>query len=316
MIGKTALAAAVVAFVSGAPLALGQDTTTTTADTPAQLLEALKAAGYDVSNITSVNEDGTVSITVPAEAAAELEALDEGAAEETGEGAAELVDPPVAAEPAPEWDFKLTMGFGISQGNSDNANFFGSFLATYETDVTKFIGEAAYFNSEDSGESSENSAFIAARQDWNLDDRWIFFADARGDYDMFKSWRYRVQGHVGVGYRLITEEDFRLTPRVGIGASKEFGSDDNRIIPEALAGVDLEWDITENQSFVASTYYYPNLLDIGEFRWTVSAGWNIKIDQADGLSLTVGLLNEYDSDVDPGIEHNDFKLFGGLAFDF
>ena len=34
------------------------------------------------------------------------------------------------------------------------------------------------------------------------------------------------------------------------------------------------------------------------------------------MSLSAGLYNEYDSDVDPGIKHNDLKIYAGLTFDF
>ena len=34
------------------------------------------------------------------------------------------------------------------------------------------------------------------------------------------------------------------------------------------------------------------------------------------MTLTVGFLHEYESDVDPGVERNDFRLFGGLTFEF
>lgn len=313
---KPALAAAtVIACLAGAPLTLAQDTTTTTATTPAQLLEALRAAGYDVPDITSVNEDGSVSITLPTDVVETLESAEAAEAVAEEETAAGVTDAAEAAE-EPAWDFKLTLGFSFSDGNTENANFFGSFLATHETEAAKFVADAAYFYAQDSGDKSENRATVGARNDWFLDERWIFFADARWEYDEFRSWRHRISGHVGLGYRLINEEDFKLTPRVGIGASKEFGSDRNEIIPEGLAGLDLEWNITENQSLVASTYYYPDLSDLGEFRWVNAAGWNIKIDKADGLSLTFGFLHDYQSQVDDGDDYNDFKLFGGLTFDF
>jgi putative salt-induced outer membrane protein len=312
---QPALAATVIACLAGAPFSLAQDTTTTTATTPAQLLEALRAAGYDVPDITSVNEDGSVSITLPtdvAESLASVEAGEASADEETAEAVARAAE--AAEEPA--WDFRLTLGFSFSDGNTENSNFFGSFLATHETEAAKFVADAAYFYAQDSGDESENRATAGARQDWYLDEHWIVFADARWDYDEFKSWRHRLSGHVGVGYRLINEDDFKLTPRVGIGVAKEFGSDRNEIIPEGLAGLDLEWNISENQSLVASTYYYPDLSDLGEFRWVNTAGWNIKINEADGLSLTFGFLHEYESQVDAGDDRNDFKLFGGLTFDF
>lgn len=299
-----ACAAGVAALTAVAPLCADTETTT---QTPEELIRALEAAGYDLSGIASVNEDGTVSVTVPDAVAVEIEE-EKAAAEE----AAKLA----AAEKAREWDFRATLAFGFSDGNTEQFNINSLFSATRETEETKLAFRAGYFFSQEDGNETSNKGFGTVVHDWYFDEHWFAFADGRFDYDEFKSWRYRIASHGGVGYRLINEDDFKLTPRVGIGAAKEFLSDRNEIIPEGLAGLDLEWNITENQSLVASTYYYPYLDDLGEYRWINTAGWNIRIDQADGLSVTIGFLHEYESDPDPGIDQNDFRLFGGLTFDF
>ena len=53
-----------------------------------------------------------------------------------------------------------------------------------------------------------------------------------------------------------------------------------------------------------------------EFRNVTEAQWTMKIDDANGIKLNVGLRNEYQSQTDPGIDHNDLLLFGGLVIDF
>ena len=316
---NTALAGVVAAVLLGTP-AIAQNQESTTATTPAQLLEALKAAGYDVSSIATVNEDGTVSVQLPEGAAEQLEEAQEVTDADAASSDADAlvtVGDSAPAEPKVIWDTKITIGFGYTAGNTKTANFNGAIVSTREVvDKSKLTMGAAYFYSSDNEETSQNSFTAGLTNDWYLDDRWLAFADARYDYDEFRSWRHRINGHAGVGYRLIKEDDFTLTPRIGVGASKEFGGDSNKIIPEGLAGVDLAWKISKRQSLTASTYYYPDLSDIGEFRWVSAIAWNMQIDQADGLSLTVGMLDEYESNIGPGTKHNDFKLFGGVTFDF
>jgi putative salt-induced outer membrane protein YdiY len=317
---KNAALAGVIAAMLVGTSALAQDQDSTTAKTPAQLIEALKAAGYDLSDITTVNEDGTVSVKLPEGAAEQLQQAEE--AENAGsEGADEQAAPAVpegkAAEPKVLWDTKLTIGFGYTSGNTQNENFNGSIVSTREVvEKSKLTLDAAYFYTKADEKSTQNSFTAGAANDWYLGERWIAFAGGRFDYDEFKSWKYRVQGHTGVGYKLINEDDFVLTPRIGVGASKEFGSDENAIKPEGLLGVDLDWKISKNQSLTASSYYYPDLSDISQFRWVSGVAWNMLIDKADGLSLTFGLFDEYESQVGPGTKHNDFKVFGGLTFDF
>ena len=60
---------------------------------------------------------------------------------------------------------------------------------------------------------------------------WSVFVDGRYDYDEFKSWLHRVNGHAGLGYQLINNDTFKLKLRGGAGASKEWGSDNDHIVP-------------------------------------------------------------------------------------
>ena len=311
-------AAMTVILAAGSATALAQDPTpvTATTTTSAQdLLKALQEAGVDVSSVATVNEDGTVTVRVPQAPSAAGEAADIEA-----EAGADVDLPPTAEakeEKAVKWDNKFTLGFGLSEGNTENANVTSIYVLTRESERMKTVFDAAYFYATDSGEESENRFSTGILNDWLFPgSRWLFFADARYDYDEFQSWRHRFAFHVGPGYKLIDEDDLKLTLRAGAGALKEWLSDNDNWRPEGLAGFDFEWNISERQSFVTNFRIYPDLDDFGEFRSTTLSGWKLDIDQADGLALTLGLLWEYQSVVDAGNEHNDLKIFGGLTFDF
>jgi len=297
---------------AGAASAFGQATTTTTTTSAQDLLKALQEAGVDLSALTTVNEDGTVTVKVP-------QAPDEAAkaaekASEAADAAAKAAPP---AEPAVKWDNKLTLAFGVASGNTENANVTALYAMTRETETSKLLYNASYFYSEDSGTESENRFSTGLTHDWLFkNSRWLIFADARYDYDEFNSWRHRVAAHLGPGYKLIDRDDLKLTLRAGAGAVKEWVSDNDGIRPEGLAGYDFEWKITGQQSLVSTFRYYPDFDDLGEFRTAGFAGWKLDIDKADGLSLSLGFIHEYQSQVDPGREHNDVKLFGGVTFDF
>ena len=153
--------------------------------------------------------------------------------------------------------------------------------------------------------------------DWLFKDSpWFVFASGRVDFDDFQDWDYRGNAAVGVGYELIDTDTLTVRLRGGVGAVKEFGSDDEDVRPEGNVGGELKWQITPRQTFAAAVTAYPSFDEFGEVRARASADWTLKVDQADGVSLKVGVVDEYDSLADGDTDKNDFKYYGALVIDF
>lgn len=226
--------------------------------------------------------------------------------------------PPSPPPPPPKtWKSRLDIGANAAFGNTDTQGFNLVFTTKREDFDDRTTIDASYFYGASSGDRTTNKASAGIVQDWFVpDSKWFFFATARFDYDEFQSWEYRATAHGGAGYHLIKTDAFFLDLRGGAGASKEWKSDDEDLRPEALLGFDLGWKITERQEFTLNSYLYPDLGEPGDYRWTTSAAWKLLLDQEANMSLSVGLRNEYQSEVDPGVEHNDLYLFAGLGFDF
>lgn len=256
------------------------------------------------------------SVVTTAEMEAAAEQVEAEAAQPPADSEPDEQAPPVA-ESAPEWKSRFTFAGAGSFGNTDSQSLTTKITTRRETKQTITTFDAAYFFGSRDGDRNENRFTAGVRNDWLIpDSKWFIFADARYDYDEFQSWDHRLGGHVGVGYQLIDEEKFKLGLRAGIGAIKEWGSDNDDIRPEALLGGDLTWQVSDNQRIVASSTIYPDLEDTGEFRAVTSAEWNALLDEEMNLSLVAGLLHEYQSQVDDDIDKNDLKVYVGLSFDF
>lgn len=233
------------------------------------------------------------------------------------EAAAPAETPPAPVEPEVKWESQFDAGFSVSTGNTDTQEFTVGVNSLREAIriTTKF--DARYFYGASNGDRDTNKATAGLINDWRIDDsRWSYFISGRFDYDEFQSWEYRASLFTGFGYDLIRQEDLNLKLRAGIGATKEFHSQRNQIIPEALLGAELDWTINDRQRLTASTTLFPDLDETGEFRVTSAASWVLALNQDRNMSLTLGLLNEYQSRVDPGIENNDLKIFGAFGFTF
>lgn len=286
--------AAVAVMLCGAPAALGQGeegASASEARTAAELLERLRAAGVDLGDVEAqANADGSVTVAPP---------------------------PPPAPEPDVVWDNRITVGFGLSEGNTVRSNVNAQWRSARESDTSRLTLGAGYFYATDESETSENRASAGFVHDWLFEEsRWLLFADGRYDYDQFQTWDHRVAGHGGVGYHLADTDDLDITLRAGAGAAKEFGGPDDDIRPEGVLGADLDWRITSRQTLAGSTRYYPSFDDTSEFRTLSSLDYSIQIDQMDGMSISFGVIHEYQSDVAPEDEEHDVRVYGGLTLDF
>jgi len=119
---------------------------------------------------------------------------------------------------------------------------------------------------------------------------------------------------LGGGYELFQSDFFELRGRGGVGFSQTFG-DEKESRPEAVAGLEGVWNITEHQNFTFRGTFFPDLSDVPEYRTTAGADWNINLVDIRGLGLKIGFLHEYESQTDSESGH-DLRYYGNVAYDF
>ena len=223
----------------------------------------------------------------------------------------------VQSTPNKEWKSHVDLAMNGSFGNTDNQSFRIGLRTNRETPTTRFTLDGTYYGKNSDGETDDNKLTAGIIHDWLLPQSpWFTFSWGRYDFDQFESWRHRVSGHVGPGYHLIDEDELDLDLRVGIGARKEFGSDNDDVKPEGVFGLDFEWQITRLQGFEISSSGFQALDDLNDFRTRTTASWVLKLGDESNLNLSVGLLHEYQSIIDPGNDRHDLKIHAGLRIDF
>jgi len=225
--------------------------------------------------------------------------------------------PPPPDEPAPKWKSSFTLGASGSFGNSDTQNVTIGLSSVYDQglEITKI--DLNYYLDMSNGDRTDNRFNANVRHDWLMPDSpWLYFAQARYDYDRFQSWEHRFSAHGGFGYRLVDTPEHRLSVRAGAGFSKEWKSPEQEFRPEILGGLDWDWTISEKQSIHVDTTIFPDLDNTGEFRTLTNANWSALLDEETAMSLTAGVFHEYQSDVPSDTDKNDVKIFVGLKFEF
>lgn len=215
------------------------------------------------------------------------------------------------------WHSQIELGLTGSSGNSNVASFRGALKAERETETERSTADASYFVTENRSETTRNEFTVGLIHDRMLPESpWFLFVKGRYDFDQFRPWRHRLGGHGGLGITLVKRDDLELNARLGGGLVKELDGE-RELRPEGLIGTALvRWNLTEKQTLSVNTSFFPDLAEWGEFRVLSNLDWKLKLDTASGLSLKIGIANEYESVTDNGAKHNDLKYYSALVFEF
>ncbi len=243
---------------------------------------------------------------------------------------ATLSVPDVAAEPSEaadtglfgsgwlvDFDRAFSLGLSGASGNSRNKDFTAGLDLDFENELRRWNFDGRFFYSESDGSGTKNQAYADLTRDWLLpSETHFYFAHLRWDLDQFEDWDHRGSLGGGVGWDLVTREGFKLRARTGGAVTRTFGGTDDDTDLELLLRVETEWQPTPHQTIAAYNTIYPSVTDTGEFRNLSGVTWKIALADAEGLALQLGLENEYESDVAPGIERNDLQYNASLVVDF
>jgi len=198
--------------------------------------------------------------------------------------------------PAKPWKGGFELGLDGTEGNSQTLNFRLGLNAKRSTPQSALTLDLDYRKNTSEAEETAHRAFL----DWRFErlfpnSPWTCFVHGSVDYDEFKAFDLRVTADLGLGYQLIKTKTTSLVARAGGGFSHEIGSTDKSYVPEAVFGLDFERQLSRRQKLTFSTEYAPDVTDIGDFRLTSRAGWEVLVDQEMNLSLKLSVLNRYDS---------------------
>lgn len=260
------------------------------------------------------------AVTPPPQAA--MPAFDEAADEADTEAAFEDAGQPPTGETwwralRRRWDSRLAVRFDGREANQTETNLRMDFETEKRREEDRWKLDLSYRlrdRTDDKARSQLASgllheAFFPATP-WSLQNR------ARYEYDQFREWDYRVTADTSVGYQLLDSRALGLTGRFGGGVLGESYPTEDRYRPEGLLGMDAFLRFDGGQRITASVLYLPSLFDDEDYRLLTSAVWQMRISKADGLSLRIGVENEYESRPTDGGPLNDLRYYGALVFEF
>ena len=216
-----------------------------------------------------------------------------------------------------DWTSKLALGLNGSSGPTDRQDYRIKFTTGYEDGRDRWSFDTSWYYARANDKQSQNQFQANLTKDWlQKDAPWFFFVKGQYKFDDNRSWENRTSAFGGGGYTITKTEDVEVNTRLGFGGTYEYGAV-NDFTPEALFGGSvIKWHVTERSAISGQTLYYPSLEDSRNFRIESKLEWTYKLDMADGLSLKLGLENEYDSATPNETGNNDVKYYGALVLSF
>ena len=123
-------------------------------------------------------------------------------------------------------------------------------------------------------------------------------------------------GEISVGYHWLKRERLDLKTRAGVGYVHESFidgvTDDKGIIDLGLA---FRWDIVEHVRFTQDTNYSPSFDGADDYRLRFDSALTFPLGRSEMWKFKVGMLNEYDSMPDAGVERLDNTWYTSFVLD-
>jgi putative salt-induced outer membrane protein YdiY len=219
------------------------------------------------------------------------------------------------------WTANFDLSFGYTDATTDTSSLStGLELRRKKTPTEFFFGAYYLFGAtKEKGEdrtTNQNRLFGRARLDYDLSDRIFSFGLVSAEYDEIQSLSLRTDPTVGLGYRFVKREKFRLSGRVGPGYvyQRYFGGDNENFFT-ILFGGDLEADLPYGSKFRWTAEYLPSVEE-----WTdnyilrTNADWMMPI--TGWMDFKISIIDIYNNRPAPGSERNSFATLVGLSLRF
>lgn len=231
------------------------------------------------------------------------------------------------------WSGSVDSGLALSRGNSDTTTFNLGMKAERDTsrDKISVYSTALFTKSRITGTCPLSPGIPVAplscvvttasavrggtRYDLNLTEKLFAFGQLDLEHDRFQDLDLRTVLAGGLGYHAIKNDRTTFDLMAGGAFDHDsFSTGLRRSEPDALVGETLTHKLTKSTALNEAFQFFPNLSDVGEYRFTFDSGISTAINK--WLSWQVTYSNRFLSNPVPGIKKNDVLLTTGIHLTF
>jgi putative salt-induced outer membrane protein YdiY len=226
-------------------------------------------------------------------------------------------------EIGPDWKNQLSLGASQTSGNDNTTTFAGDLTFHYlhkpDELILKFAGAYGMTNETGKANDRQSAGFFAQTAIYrhDLTDRLFWYVSDDVRYDAIKGISIQATGIVGLGYKVIDEDKFKVDVRGGPGVTYTKTFDGNSDFSAAAeAGLRIQWLLSERATFTHEDVYTTSLQDFNIWRIHSETALNFKLDLELGLGLKFAFSDDYENEPSAGRKNNDTRLMASLTLDF
>ena len=217
------------------------------------------------------------------------------------------------------WSGSADAGLSLTKGNADTTTIGVGAQAsrTTTTDKTSVYFASLFAKNSTTGDSVTTASSVRGglRYDFNLSKRVFAFGLSDIEYDKFQDLDLRLVLGGGLGFHATRTERTRLDLFAGGAFNQEyFSTGEKRKSGEVILGEELSYKLSSSTSLAQRAVLYPNLSEIGEFRFSFDTTAVTRLSKSLGWQVT--LSDRYISNPISGLKKNDLLLTTGLRVTF
>ncbi|VAW11595.1 hypothetical protein MNBD_BACTEROID05-560, partial [hydrothermal vent metagenome] len=216
------------------------------------------------------------------------------------------------------WQKKVSFGYNVVSGNTEETQFSGTFEILRKTEADQWEAKIdSYIASANTKENARKfNGFL--RHVFNLgdQDQWNIFTKLEGDQDRFANIAYRSIPSFGVGYWFIKEADFKATIDAALGyeyTKYRDGSPTDKemvVVPHGY----IEKKLFENIKISQNLTLYPSLKDTAKYRFHSETALENSISK--NISFKISFIDDYNSIPKGKSKKNDTRLISSINYSF
>lgn len=222
-----------------------------------------------------------------------------------------------AEETKSPWTGNVGLSMNGSNTTSDSLSVRFNTSGTRKTDDDQLSMSLVYMIQYFDNELSENNGRFDVEQLWNCspDAAWNAWVQGSVQFNANEGYRTRVRSYGGLGYKVINNEALTINFKGGLGGRWDFRGNTS-IIAQSIIETDVNWAIDEGLTFTSSASIANDLDEFSSYILGVRVQLEMAIKAVDGLALSLGVRDEYDSTPSLGSSYNQLWYWAGLQYSF
>ena len=217
-----------------------------------------------------------------------------------------------------KWGGDAALGFAVARGNTDTTNM--SFTFSVKGPMSKSIdntNKAYFLLNKEGGITNAESMGLDSQIQWKHTERFFSYYGIQGLRDKFKNYSYRILPGLGVGYKILTLENFQLSASAGLSQvfTKYYDSEETDSFTGITLGNQFTWKISPTAEISQTLSLNTDISELDR----IFLQFDISLVSAitKGLSVKLTLMDKYDSKpVGKDIKKNDVSFIAGLSAKF